>query len=95
MFPEYHPSMDPQHLSMECVTLLSSLPKAQQKRLHRAFRVEQVQDGKISLQCSASSVQLVFSTQASAEIEFKQNFLLFMGEPKNCFLGNNSVDTDF
>lgn len=95
MFPEYHPSMDPQHLSMECTALLSSLPKAQQKRLHCALRVEQVQDGKIALQCSMSNVRSVFSIQASAEIRFKQNFILFMGKPKNLFIGNNSVDTEF
>lgn len=46
MFPEHHPSVDPQHLPVECITLLSSLPKAQQKRVHCAVHVEQVQDGK-------------------------------------------------
>lgn len=68
MFPEHHPGLDPQHLPVECFTFLPSLPEAQQTRVHRAVRAEQVQDGESSLLCPTYHVDFIFISSASKEV---------------------------
>lgn len=68
MFPEHHPGMDPQHLPVECFTLLPSLPEAQQTRVHRAVRAEPVQNGESSLQCPVGHVEFICISSASKEV---------------------------